>query len=149
MHAVKSHGATKITMNSQEQDYQQRLRQARAQGDGNPFVSGIQAAFDKGPGNAVSGSRTHYGNSNVMPNSVMQGLNSNFEQKDAPANTPLNDPMNQSGDVALQTSATKTPQQDPEEFETRALDRRLAMYAQAGGNAFAGHNDRTQTMRLG
>ncbi len=41
---VSSHGATKITMNSQESDYQEKLRQARAQGDGNPYVSGEQYA---------------------------------------------------------------------------------------------------------
>ena len=43
MHHVTSHGATKITMDSKERDYQERLRQAKAQGDGNPQVMGVQA----------------------------------------------------------------------------------------------------------
>ena len=42
MQAVSSHGAPKITMNSQESDYQEKLKQARAQGDGNPSVFGAQ-----------------------------------------------------------------------------------------------------------
>jgi len=43
MHPVSTHGATKITMDSKERDYQERLRQAKAQGDGNPSVFGKQA----------------------------------------------------------------------------------------------------------
>ena len=43
MHHVTSHGAPKITMDSKERDYQQRLRQASAQADGNPNVMGVQA----------------------------------------------------------------------------------------------------------
>lgn len=42
MHHVTSHGAPKITMDSKERDYQERLRQAKAQGDGNPNVMGVQ-----------------------------------------------------------------------------------------------------------
>ena len=42
MHHVTSHGAPKITMNSAERDYQERLRQSKAQGDGNSFVVGQQ-----------------------------------------------------------------------------------------------------------
>ena len=42
MHHVTSHGAPKITMDSKERDYQQRLRQATAQADGNPSVMGVQ-----------------------------------------------------------------------------------------------------------
>ncbi len=49
MHAVNTHGAHKITMNSQEADYQERLRQARAQGDGNPYTSGVQLVADSSP----------------------------------------------------------------------------------------------------
>lgn len=44
MHHVNSHGAPKITMDSKERDYQQRLRQATAQADGNPNVMGVQKA---------------------------------------------------------------------------------------------------------
>jgi hypothetical protein len=49
MYAVNTHGAHKITMNSQESDYEQRLKQARAQGDGNPYTSGIQPVVNKVP----------------------------------------------------------------------------------------------------
>ena len=49
MHAVNTHGAHKITMNSQEADYQERLRQARAQGDGKPYASGLQPVADSSP----------------------------------------------------------------------------------------------------
>lgn len=42
MHHVTSHGAPKITMDSKERDYQQKLRQATAQADGNPNVMGVQ-----------------------------------------------------------------------------------------------------------
>tara|TARA_R100001163_G_scaffold65141_1_gene61308 strand:+ start:1437 stop:1736 length:300 start_codon:yes stop_codon:yes gene_type:complete len=49
MHAVNTHGAHKITMNSQEADYQERLRQARAQGDGNPYTSGVQPVANSSP----------------------------------------------------------------------------------------------------
>jgi hypothetical protein len=48
MHAVNTHGAPKITMNSQEDDYQMRLKQARAQADGNPFVGGVQPEINTG-----------------------------------------------------------------------------------------------------
>ena len=44
MHHVTSHGAPKITMDSKERDYQERLRQATAQSDGNPNVMGVQAS---------------------------------------------------------------------------------------------------------
>ena len=42
MHPVQTHGATKITMDSKERDYMQRLAQAQAQADGNPQVMGLQ-----------------------------------------------------------------------------------------------------------
>ena len=42
MHHVTTHGAPKITMNSAERDYQERLRQSKAQGDGNSYVMGQQ-----------------------------------------------------------------------------------------------------------
>ena len=42
MQPVSTHGATKITMDSKERDYQERLRQAKAQGDGNPSMFGQQ-----------------------------------------------------------------------------------------------------------
>ena len=53
MHPVSTHGAHKITMNSQERDYQQKLAQATAQADGNSYVTGINK-----PGNFQSPSST-------------------------------------------------------------------------------------------
>ena len=53
MHPVSTHGAHKITMNSQERDYQQKLKQATAQADGNSYVTGISA-----PNNFQSSSST-------------------------------------------------------------------------------------------
>ena len=79
-----SGGTQKLTMNSQENDYQQKLRQAQAQADGNPFVAGIQEVFDKGAGEASKDSRNQYGNVNLMPQEVLEGSFSNFAQKDAP-----------------------------------------------------------------
>ena len=38
-------GTQKLTMNNSERDYQQKLRQSMAQGDGNPFVAGVQQVF--------------------------------------------------------------------------------------------------------
>ena len=135
-------------MNSSERDYQQKLKQAQAQGDGNPFVAGIQEVFGMGAGQAAKQTRTKYGNVNLMPQEILEGATTNFQQKDAPANAPLEDPINQTGAVALETSATKIPNTDPEQFETDALDRRLTMYAQAGSNAGFGNNNRAETMRL-
>jgi hypothetical protein len=48
MHAVNTHGAPKITMNSQEADYQMKLKQAQAQADGNPYVGGVQPETSTG-----------------------------------------------------------------------------------------------------
>ena len=48
MHAVNTHGAPKITMNSQEADYQMKLKQAQAQADGNPYVGGVQPQMTTG-----------------------------------------------------------------------------------------------------
>ena len=141
-------GTQKLTMNSSERDYQQKLKQAQAQGDGNPFVAGIQEVFDKGAGQAAKQTRTKYGNVNLMPQELIEGVTTNFQQKDAPANMPLEDAVNQTGALDLSTSATKSPNVDPEQFETDALDERLAMYAQAGSNAGFGNNNRAETMRL-
>jgi hypothetical protein len=48
MHAVNTHGAPKITTNSQEDDYQMLLKQAQAQADGNPYVGGVQPEISTG-----------------------------------------------------------------------------------------------------
>ena len=142
-------GTQKLTMNSQENDYQQKLRQAQAQADGNPYVAGIQEVFDKGAGEASKESRNQYGNVNLMPQEVLEGSFTNFAQKDAPANAPMADAMNQSGTLDFGSSMTKQANSEPEEMATDVLDKRLQMYAQAGSNAGFGNNNRAETMRLG
>ena len=142
-------GTQKLTMNSQERDYQQKLRQAEAQGDGNPFVAGVQKVFTEGASEASRASRTQYGNVNLMPQEVLQGSLSNYAQKDAPGNAPMADPLNQSGDMSLQVSATRAPNKDTDLMAVDKLEERLNMYAKAGSNAGFGNNNRAQTMRLG
>jgi len=141
-------GTQKLTMNSQENDYQQKLRQAQAQADGNPFVAGIQEVFNAGAGEASKDSRTQYGNVNLMPQEVLEGSFSNYQQNDAPANAPMNDPMNQSASMEMGTSMTSTPNEGPEEMATDKLTEKLKMYAEAGSNAGFGNNNRQETMRL-
>ena len=141
-------GTQKLTMNNSERDYQQKLRQSLAQGDGNPFVAGVQQVFMEGAGEAVKGSRTQYGDVPLKPQELLQGNMGNFQQKDAPANTPLDEPYNQTGSIDLQSSSTRNPNRDADQLATEKLDARLRMYAQAGSNAGFGNNNRAQTMRL-
>ena len=142
-------GTQKLTMNSAERDYQQKLNQAKAQADGNPFVSGIEEVFDMGVGQASKQTRTKYGNVNIMPQELLEGENTNFAQKDAPANAPLADAINQTGVLDFGTSSTRNANKDHDQVATEKLDERLAMYAKAGSNANFGNNNRAEIMRLG
>lgn len=146
MNAVRTHGAAKITMDSGEQEYRQKLRAAK-QTQGNPYLSGIEAVLEDGPGHVVSDSRTGYGAPRIAEQTVMEGNNSNYELKDAPGNAPLNNYAKQTGSMDLNTSATNTPSKDPEDFQTTELNRRLALYATAGSNEGISLNNRSQTMR--
>ena len=139
MHPVQG-GTQKITMDSAERDYQQKLMQARAQGDGNPFVAGVQSVMMGGAGDAIKASQDSRGISNIMPNEIMQGADSNFSYRDAPGNAPLNNPANTTGSMDARVSATMTPQQNPENLEMDALTRRIIMYEKAAGNAGANLN---------
>ena len=60
-----------------------------------------------------------------MPQEVIQGSLSNFAQKDAPANAPLEDPLNQSGTMDLGVSATKAPNKDTDLMAVDKLEDRL------------------------
>ena len=113
-------------------DYEAQKRAALAQAGRNDYTQGIQTVFADGAGQPIKDSRTKYGNVNIMPQQVLEGADSNFQQKDTPGNMILEDPVNQTGSHQLSQSATKTTQQDPQEFETAALDRRLAMMAKGG-----------------
>ena len=115
MNPVSTHGAVKITMDTRDAERRERLNQARAQGDGNPHIFGIQAP--------------HAENSTV-------------------ANMPITEPGHTSGNTELGTSATKNIQQNPDEFQAKALEDKLAMYKAAAGNAYAGMNDRSRTGRI-
>ncbi len=124
-------------------DYEAQKRAAMAQGGANSYIQGVQSVMNDGAGTAIQNTRTKYGNVNLMPNEVLQGRTSNFAQKDMPGNQPLDDIPNQTGSVELDTSSTTVPQEDPQEMETDALDRRLAMYAKAG-QGFQGLNNRAR-----
>ena len=60
-------------------------------------------------------------------------------------NIPVENPVNTTGNAELGTSATKSSQQNPDQFQTKALDERLSMHARAASNAGYSLNDRSQT----
>ena len=137
-------GTQKITMGRDaDTDYKSKLAAAKAQSDANSYVQGVQSVMDDGAGAAIANTRTKYGNANLMPNSVLQGETSNFQQTDAPGNRPMEDLPNQTGSVGTEVSSTNVPQQDPETMETDALERRLTMMAK-GGQGFPGLNNRNR-----
>ena len=115
-------------------DYEAQKRAAIAQSKQNDFMQGVQTAYAEGPGQRIKETRTKYGNVNMMPQEIIQGDDSNFKAMESPSNMVLDDPINQTASQQLQTSATSIPQQDPQEFETDALDKRLAMMAKGGMN---------------
>jgi len=124
-------------------DYEGKKRAAVAQSGQNSYIQGVQSVMDEGAGSAIANTRTKYGNANLMPNAVLQGETSNFQQTDAPGNRPMEDLPNQTGSVDTQVSSTNVPQQDPETMETDALERRLTMMAK-GGQGFPGLNNRNR-----
>jgi hypothetical protein len=113
-------------------DYKAQKAAALSQSKKNEFIQGVQSTFLEGAGEPIKESRTQYGNVNVMPQEVLQGEFSNFQQKESVANKPLEDPLNQTGSVELEQSATRNVSEDPEGFETSALEERLAMMAKGG-----------------
>ena len=132
MDPVSTHGATKITMDSKERDYMQRLAQVQAQADGNPNVMGLQQ-----PG---------YRKEEPTP------------QLSTSANTPVERREDLTGDLELGTSMTERVGNNPEDYQTdaaekqlgtKSLDERMRMYQGALGNADGGNNDRARTVGLG
>ena len=111
-------------------DYEAKKRAALAQSKQNEYIQGVQ----QGVGRMIANTRTKYGNVNIMPQEVLEGSTNNFRAQESAGNKVLNDPVNQTGSQPLQTSATQITQQDPQVFETDALDRRLAMMAKGGMN---------------
>lgn len=122
-------------------DYEAQKRAALAQSTKNSYIQGVQSVLHEGAGEAISNTRTKYGNVNVMPQQVLEGDTSNFQQLDAPGNAPLDDLPNQTGSVSVRASSTQVPQEDPKEMESDALERRLALMAR-GGQGFPGLNNR-------
>ena len=112
-------------------DYEAQKAAAIAQSGSNSYIQGLQAGVQTSA-DVIKDSRSKYGNVNIMPQQL--DPNSNFAQKDAPGSMILDDPLNQTASQQLETSATKTPNRDPQEFETRALDERLARMAKGGMN---------------
>ena len=125
MHSVQG-GTQKVTFNKEDsREYESLRRQAQAQADGNPYVTGI--------GMDVKGTRSSkYGNPNVMPEQLIEGASSNFQSGDAPGNTPINDRLNTTGSVADSVSATNIPQEDPQAFQADALTERLELMRRGG-----------------
>ena len=150
-------GTQKITQDSAERDYQSKLLAAQRQhGQVNPFVAGEQQGIEnvlmEGSGKVVTDSRDpKYSNVTQMPQDVAQGANSNFAQGDFPGNNISGMGQNTTGIMDSPVggiSATTDPEQDPTEF-TGELQKRLAMYQQAGNAYNAGNNDRSVTGSLG
>lgn len=138
-------GTQKIEMNSGEADYRRKLRAAK-QNSHNPYIDGVRDVYADGPSHAVSDSRSSLGAPTVMPQTIADGGHSNFEQKDTPQNAPTNIYTKQTGSLELGTSATSDPNKDPELFQTDALEKRLKLYASAGGsNEEVGLNNRETT----
>ena len=128
-------GTQKITMGRDKRQDGIDAENARRQAGRNPFVQGVDAVMEDGVGTAIAQSRNQYGNANIMPNEVIQGARSNFSQEDAVGNKPMEDYSNQTGALDYQTSATERHEEDPEDLENDALDRRVKMIQKAQGNA--------------
>ena len=141
MHPVQG-GTQKVTFGKQDPREYEALKNSMMQqhGKANAAMSGIQEVMNRGVGSAIADSRNKYGNPNIMPNELIQGANSNFAQSDIPGNRPLEDVMNQSGNLADGVSTTTQPQRDVEDMEGDALNKRLEMYRNAAGNAGANLN---------
>ena len=140
MQPVNTHGAVKISMNSRDSDYREKLALANATRQ-NPYVSGIASAD---PEELTKDSRSFIGAPTKMPQDY---TTKNFSQGQSAANVP--NEINTTGSVELGTSATKTPDQDPDAFQEDAkFQRRIAMIQKAASNADDSNNNRAQTGRL-
>jgi hypothetical protein len=134
-------GTQKLTMGPDPREYEalkNSMLQQHAQNS--TAMDGIRQVMSEGVGTAVKRNKTEFGNSNVMVNELIQGADSNFAQKDVPGNAPLEDYMNQSGNLKDGVSSTTQAQRDVEDMESDALNKRLAMYREAAGNAGANLN---------
>ena len=133
----------KITMGRDRRQDDIDARNAMRQAGDNAYVTGIAPPV----GDQVSASRTRFGAPRVMPQTLAEP-DGNFAQDDAVGNAPVDNPINTSGSIDLQTSATQRPEEDPDMFQTDALENRLNMYATAASNAGYSLNDRYETGSL-
>ena len=130
---MTTHGGWTSHTTRGDGDYEARKAAAISQSRNNAYTQGIQDVLVDGLGKKIKDGRDEeFANVNVMPNQLLQGANNTFAQKDEPSNMPLYNPSRQTGSVDLGTSATKVPQQDPGQFESSALEERLATMAKGG-----------------
>ena len=138
----------KITMGrGRDTDYQSKKAAAMAQADAmNDYMWGAQSVYAAGLGPASKAARSRkYGNTNLVTGDAIDGVAGNFRPKQDPAgNTLLSDPVNQTGYLDGQYSATTQPQADPEIAGQMAFDR---IQQVASGSQYMGLNDRSSTYR--
>ena len=131
-------GTQKISMGRDRRQNEIDARNAMRNAEQNAFVTGVQKTMNGGVGDAVRNARTAYGNSNIPVNELIQGSGT-FAYKDSPGNQAT--PQHQTGSVDLQVSSTNVAQENPDEMNSDALSRRLAMMRE-GGQGFPGLNNR-------
>jgi hypothetical protein len=138
-------GTQKITMGrGRDSDYNSKKAAALAQADSmNDYMWGAQSVYAAGIGPASKASRSRkYGNTNLVTGDALDGVSGNFRPKQDPAgNSLLSDPVNQTGYLDGQYSATSQPQADPEIAGQMAFDR---IQQVAMGGQWGGHNNRQQ-----
>ena len=138
----------KITMGRDRRQNAIDAENAMRRAGSNQYVEGIQGPSQPPVGMQVANSRTEYGAVRQMPQELVEGPESNFSSVSTTSNVPLDKPTQTSGSVELQTSATRSAEKDPDQFQTQALDERLNMYAKAASNAGYSLNDRAASGRL-
>jgi|TARA_R100000084_G_scaffold16251_1_gene5287 hypothetical protein len=125
MQPVSTHGAHKITMNSRKQEDEQARKQALAQADGNPYVTGIEA-----PSNFSQPSST--ANAPTMdPRQTTATADLGTSATEFPEQSP----------EQFQTEAVARVEKD--QFDDQRLNQRLQMIAKAASNADYSLNDRS------
>ena len=115
----------------------------------NSYIRGVQSVLD---GVAIENKKSNkYGNSNLMPNAILQGKSSNLMQPDSPGNSPAEDLPNQTGSVQSESSDTTVAAKNQNTLQTNSPDRtftsnlenRLEKMAK-GGQGFPGLNNRNR-----
>tara|TARA_R100000900_G_scaffold139723_1_gene119500 strand:- start:231 stop:620 length:390 start_codon:yes stop_codon:yes gene_type:complete len=125
MQPVSTHGAHKITMNSRKQEDEQARKQALAQADGNPYVTGIEA-----PSNFSQPSST--ANAPTMdPRQTTATADLGTSATEFPEQSP----------ERFQSEAVARVEKD--QFDDQRLNQRLQMIAKAASNADYSLNDRS------